>query len=218
MIWLKYSRWRPTTIMDHSYVNNFVKSHSRKLKFCYIVAYKVIHIGLYFGECSFRNYVNIQDGVQTPYWIRCFADRLIWKVHHQLGICRCLFYKMLFKIFLGESDFITLKQKETRSRFLYIIQTVNLNHCLLSLLSILLEFSEFVNRYIVTDIFITYARTHLCARNVIWQTSTWHPTSAFDARSRILMHIIGLHISHLTRISWLPSVLQPYPWRDGFTG
>ena len=52
---------------------------------------------------------------------------------------------MLFKIFLGESDFITLKQKETRNRFLYIIQTVNLNHCLLLLLSILLEFSEFVN-------------------------------------------------------------------------
>ena len=45
--------------------------------------------------------------------------------------------------------------------------------------------------YIVTDIFITYVRTHLCARNGIWQTSTWRPTSAFDARSRILVHIIS---------------------------
>ena len=62
---------------ESSYVYNFVKSHSRKLKFCYIVAYKVIHIGIYFHKCSFQNYMNIQDGVHMPYWIHCFANRLI---------------------------------------------------------------------------------------------------------------------------------------------
>ena len=34
---------------------------------------------------------------------------------------------MLYKDIYGESDFMILKQKENRSRYLYLIKTVNLN-------------------------------------------------------------------------------------------
>ena len=63
------SRWRLITILDYYYVDIFVKSHYNKLKFRWFVSCKVIHVGLYFSECSFWNDWNIQDGVRPPYWI-----------------------------------------------------------------------------------------------------------------------------------------------------
>jgi hypothetical protein len=75
----------------------------------------------------------------------------------------------------------------------------------LLLLSILLEFSEFVNT--LSQISSSLI-THLRVRNVIWQTSTWRPTSAFDARSRILVHIIS-HI--LPKVVGCPQCFNHIP-------
>ena len=43
--------------------------------------------------------------------------------------------------------------------------------------------SRIIWKCMVTVIFITFVRTHFCARNVFWQTSTWRLISAFDARA-----------------------------------
>ena len=47
------SRWRLTTILDYCFVDIFIKSHDNKLKFRWFVSFRVIHVQLYFRECSF---------------------------------------------------------------------------------------------------------------------------------------------------------------------
>ena len=47
------SRWRLTAILDYCFVDIIVKSHYNELKFCLFVSCWVIHVGLYFRECSF---------------------------------------------------------------------------------------------------------------------------------------------------------------------
>ena len=89
---------------------------------------------------------------------------------------------MLFKIFLGESDFITLKQKGTRNRFLYVIHTVNLNHCLLSLLSILPEFSEFVNT--LSQISSSLMHAHFAVYGMLFD---------FDIHRHGGQHLLSMH-------------------------
>ena len=85
--WLKYSRWRPTTILYYCFVDNFVKSQYKKLKICWFVSCKVVHVGLYFQKCSFSNDWNIQDGVWTTILDYYFVNNFVKSHNKKLKLC-----------------------------------------------------------------------------------------------------------------------------------
>ena len=73
-----------TTILEYYFVNNFVKSHNKKLKFCWFVSCKVFHVGLYFRDCSFWDDCKIQDGVRTTILEYCFVKHFVETAHNML--------------------------------------------------------------------------------------------------------------------------------------
>ena len=82
-----YSRWRPTTILQYYFIDYFVKSQYKKLKICWFVSCKVIHVGLYVHKCSFSNDWNIQDGVRTAILEYYFVNNFVKSHNKKLKFC-----------------------------------------------------------------------------------------------------------------------------------
>ena len=90
------SRWRPTTILDYSFVNNFVKSHHKKLEFCGFDSCKVIRVGLYFSiNVAFEINRNIQDSVRTTILEYCFIKRFVNTAHSMIELCASVLSKIV---------------------------------------------------------------------------------------------------------------------------